>query len=148
MTVAQKNLKAFLLMIQYSEGTLGKDAYRMLYGGALADDLSKHPNKKVTKWGLTSTAAGAYQMLNKTWQEISQKLRLKDFSPQSQDRAAIELIARRKALDDVMAGRFSQAITKCRKEWASLPGAGYNQKENNPKTLAQVYKAAGGTLVA
>jgi muramidase (phage lysozyme) len=148
MTVAQKNLKAFLLMIQYSEGTLGKDAYRTLYGGALADDLSKHPNRKVTKWGLTSTAAGAYQILNKTWQEIAQKLGLQDFSPQSQDRAAIELIARRKALDDVMAGRFSQAITKCRKEWASLPGAGYNQTENSPKILAQVYKSAGGTLVA
>lgn len=135
-------------MIQYSEGTLGKDAYRTLYGGALADDLSKHPNRKITKWGLTSTAAGAYQILNKTWQEIAKKLGLQDFSPQSQDRAAIELITRRKALDDVMAGRFSQAITKCRKEWASLPGAGYNQTENSPKVLAQVYKSAGGTLVA
>jgi lysozyme len=148
MTVAQKNLKAFLLMIQYSEGTLGKDAYRTLYGGELAEDLSKHPNRKVTKWGLTSTAAGAYQILNKTWQEIAQKLGLQDFSPQSQDRAAIELIARRKALDDVMAGRFSQAISKCRKEWASLPGAGYNQTEKSSKALAQIYKAVGGTLVA
>lgn len=148
MTVAQKNLKAFLIMIQYSEGTLGKDAYRKLYGGGLFDDLSKHPNRPVSKWGLTSTAAGAYQILNKTWQGLSQKLKLTDFSPQNQDRAAIELIARRKALDDVMAGRFAQAIAKCRKEWASLPGAGYNQSEKTPKALALVYKAAGGTLVA
>jgi lysozyme len=148
MTVAQKNLKAFLIMIQYSEETLGKDAYRKLYGGGVFDDLSKHPNRPVSKWGITSTAAGAYQILNKTWQGLAQELKLPDFSPQSQDRAAIELIARRKALDDVLAGRFAQAINKCRKEWASLPGAGYNQSEKSAKTLTQVYKAAGGTLVA
>jgi lysozyme len=148
MTVAQKNLKAFLIMIQYSEGTLGKDAYRKLYGGGTVDDLSKHPNRPVSKWGITSTAAGAYQILNKTWAGLAQELKLPDFSPQSQDRAAIELIARRKALDDVLAGRFAQAINKCRKEWASLPGAGYNQSEKSANTLAQVYKAAGGTLVA
>jgi lysozyme len=147
MTVAQKNLKAFLIMIQYSEETLGKDAYRKLYGGGVFDDLSKHPNRPVSKWGITSTAAGAYQILNKTWQGLAQELKLQDFSPQSQDRAAIELIARRKALDDVLAGRFAQAINKCRKEWASLPGAGYNQSEKSAGTLAQVYKAAGGTLV-
>jgi muramidase (phage lysozyme) len=148
MTKAQKNLKAFLIMIQYSEGTYGKDAYRKLYGGGLTDNLSQHPNTKVSKWGLTSTAAGAYQILNKTWTELQRKLGLQDFGPESQDRAAIELIKRRGALEDVMAGRFAQAITKCRKEWASLPGAGYNQTEKSPKALATFYKAAGGTLVA
>lgn len=146
MTTAQKNLKAFLLMIQYSEGTYGKDAYRKLYGGGTVEDLSQHPNTLVTKWGITSTAAGAYQILNKTWLELQTKLGLADFSPECQDRAAIELIKRRKALEDVMAGRFAQAIIKCRKEWASLPGAGYNQSEKNAKELATIYKAAGGSL--
>jgi muramidase (phage lysozyme) len=139
-----KNLKAFLIMIQYSEGTFGKDGYRMLYGGSYFNDLSKHPNTPITKWGITSTAAGAYQILNKTWNEIQAKLRLPDFSPLSQDKAAIELIRRRKALEDVMAGRFAQAIEKCKKEWASLPGAGYGQNEKNAKNLIAVYKMAGG----
>jgi muramidase (phage lysozyme) len=139
-----KNLKAFLIMIQYSEGTFGKDGYRKLYGGGFFNDLSKHPNTRVTKWGITSTAAGAYQILNKTWNEIQAKLKLPDFSPLSQDKAAIELIRRRKALEDVMAGRFAQAIAKCRKEWASLPGAGYGQNEKNVKSLIAVYKIAGG----
>lgn len=139
-----KNLKAFLIMIQYSEGTFGKDGYRKLYGGGYFNDLSKHPNTKVTKWGITSTAAGAYQILNKTWVEIQAKLKLPDFGPLSQDKAAIELIRRRKALEDVMAGRFAQAIEKCRKEWASLPGAGYGQSEKNAKSLLAVYKMAGG----
>ena len=139
-----KNLKAFLIMIQYSEGTYGKDGYRMLYGGSYFNDLSKHPNTPITKWGITSTAAGAYQILNKTWNEIQAKLKLPDFSPLSQDKAAIELIRRRKALEDVMAGRFAQAIEKCKKEWASLPGAGYGQNEKNAKSLIAVYKMAGG----
>lgn len=141
---AYKNLKAFLIMIQYSEGTFGKDGYRKLYGGGLFNDLSKHPDTKVTKWGITSTAAGAYQILSKTWNEIQSKLKLPDFSPLSQDKAAIELIRRRKALEDVMAGRFAQAIAKCKKEWASLPGAGYGQNEKNVKSLIAVYKIAGG----
>ena len=131
-------------MIQYSEGTFGKDGYRMLYGGGYFDDLSKHPNMRVTKWGITSTAAGAYQILNKTWIEIQAKRKLPDFGPLSQDKAAIELIRIRKALDDVMAGRFAQAIEKCKKEWASLPGAGYGQSEKNAKNLLAVYKMAGG----
>lgn len=141
-----KNLKAFLIMIQYSEGTFGKDGYRKLYGGGFFNDLSKHPNTRVTKWGITSTAAGAYQILNKTWNEIQAKLKLPDFSPLSQDKAAIELIRRRKALEDVMAGRFTQAIEKCKKEWASLPGAGYGQNEKNVKSLLAVYKIAGGNM--
>lgn len=141
---AYKNLRAFLIMIQYSEGTFGKDGYKKLYGGSYFNDLSKHPNTPVTKWGITSTAAGAYQILNKTWNELQIKLSLPDFSPLSQDKAAIELIKRRKALDDVMAGRFAQAIAKCRKEWASLPGAGYGQNEKNVKSLLAVYKIAGG----
>ena len=62
----------------------------------------------------------------------------------SQDKAAIELIRRRKALDDVYAGRFKEAIAKCKKEWASLPGAGYGQNEKNLPNLLAVIKVAGG----
>jgi muramidase (phage lysozyme) len=148
LTKEQKNLKAFLLMIQYSEGTAGPNAYRTLYGGGLFSDFSWHPNTRVSKWGLTSTAAGAYQILFKTWTEIQQKLKLPDFSPANQDRVAIELIRRRGALEDVIAGRFAQAIIKCQKEWASLPGAGYGQKENSTNNLLAVYKMAGGSMAA
>jgi len=143
--VAYKNIRAFLIMIQYAEGTYGNDGYKKLYGGGSFNDFSKHPNTPQTKWGITSTAAGAYQILSKTWAELQAKLGLTDFSPVSQDKAAIELIRRRKALDDVYAGRFKEAIAKCRKEWASLPGAGYGQNEKNIQNLLSVIKVAGGT---
>lgn len=142
------NLKAFLAMIQYSEGTYGKNAYRTLYGGSLINDYGWHPNIAITRGGITSTAAGAYQILYGTWTDVAASLGLKDFSPLSQDRAAIELIKRRGALEDVLAGRFDTAIDKCKKEWASFPGAGYGQGERSIEILAAVYQKAGGQMAA
>ena len=144
---AIKNLKAFLLMIQFAEGTIGPNAYRMLYGGGLFSDLSRHPNIAVTKWGITSTAAGAYGFLYRVWVEISEQLKLPDFSPASQDKAAIEMIKRKDALNDVLAGRIELTIYKCRKIWASFPGAGYGQNERALTELLPFYLKAGGTLV-
>ncbi len=134
-------------MIQYAEGTIGKNAYRMLYGGNFLNDYSMHPNIAVTKWGITSTAAGAYQLLYKTWTGLQQALRLSDFSPASQDQAAIELIKNQGALTDVLSGNIPQAIYKCRKIWASFPGAGYGQNEKRLTVLLDVYKRAGGQLL-
>jgi muramidase (phage lysozyme) len=144
---ALKNLKAFLLMIQYAEGTIGTNAYRMLYGGGLFSDYSNHPNIAITKWGITSTAAGAYQFLFSTWMEIQAALQLPDFSPISQDKAAVELIRKKDALADVVNGKIVSAIYKCRKIWASFPGAGYGQGEKNIESLLQFYIKAGGRLV-
>lgn len=142
----QKNLTAFLMMLQYAEGTYGINAYRTLYGGALFNDFSRHPNLSIRKSGITSTAAGAYQFLYKTWAELQQQLGLPDFSPFNQDRAAVELIRRKGALEDVRAGRFSAAINKCRKTWASLPGAGYGQHEHSLNSLAMVFQQHGGSI--
>jgi lysozyme len=145
-TVPHNNLKAFLTMIQYAEGTYGQNAYRTLYGGQLFRSYKAHPNIVITKSGIASTAAGAYQILYRTWASVQGALQLPDFSPASQNRAAIELIRRRGALQDVLAGRFSEAVEKCKKEWASLPGAGYGQRERSLALLNDVYKSAGGQV--
>jgi len=140
------NLRAFLLMIQHSEGTIGPNAYRMLYGGSLVNNYASHPNTAITKWGITSTGAGAYGFLYRTWVELAQALRLPDFGPSSQDKAAIELIRRKSALPDVLNGNIQAAIYKCRKIWASFPGAGYGQNERSLVSLLQFYVKAGGKL--
>ena len=140
------NMRAFLWMIRVGEGTANARGYNTLYGGGQFTDLSKHPNKAITAGNYTSTAAGAYQFLYKTWKEVSAKLGLTDFSPQSQDIAAVEKIRERGAYDLVIAGKLQEAIAKCAKEWASLPGSPYGQPT---RTLAQAttsYKSAGGTL--
>jgi hypothetical protein len=115
------------------------------------DSFADHPRKAITRTlggkPITSTAAGRYQFLSRTWDECKKALSLPDFSPESQDRAAVFLIKRRGALQDVEAGRIEAAIRKCNREWASLPGSPYGQPT---KTLAEclaVYHRAGGEFV-
>lgn len=150
---AERNTHAFLDMIAYSEGTAGPNSYRTLFGGGLVDSLADHPRRVFTFTNsrgenLKTTAAGRYQFLARTWDELQQKLQLPDFGPDSQDRAALELVRRRGALKDVEAGRIAAAIQKCAPIWASMPGAGYAQPERKLTTLLASYSAAGGNLEA
>ena len=143
-----KNLNAFMMAIRTGEGTAGPNGYRTLVGGTLFDSYADHPRKLVylPSLGINSTAAGAYQILRRTWDEVAGALGLPDFSPASQDAACVKLIKRRGAYNDVLAGRFEVAIDKCRKEWASLPGAGYGQREESLANLRAVYVKNGGVL--
>lgn len=121
------NILAFLALIRTGEGTLGDRGYRTMFGGGTFSNFADHPRTVITRSGLSSTAAGAYQFLSKTWDEMRIKYDLPDFSPASQDIAALGLIKRRGALQDVIDGRFKTAIKKCNKEWASLPDSPYGQ---------------------
>lgn len=157
------NTRAFLDMIATSEGTAKGDGYRICYGYKhTLQSFSDHP--AITgEWmgerlpdsmcrgaglnpGCVSTAAGRYQIIRPTWVTCKRALGLVDFSPESQDRAAIYLIRQRGALEDVQAGRVAVAIEKCRKEWASLPGAGYGQGERKLADLVAAFESSGGVL--
>lgn len=159
------NQRAFLALIAFSEGTdrNGTEGYRICYGYRhTIADLSEHPaitgewrGEKLSDQmcrdagqqpGCVSTAAGRYQIIKPTWVSCRNELRLPDFGPQSQDRAALLLCARRGATDDILAGRVAAAVAKVRKEWASLPGAGYNQPERRIGALVAVFERAGGVL--
>lgn len=142
------NLRAFLAVIRAGEGTSDADGYRRHYGGRLFDGYADHPRVAIKAGRWTSTAAGAYQFLSRTWDEAAKALALPDFSPASQDLAAVFLIRRRGALVAAMQGRLDEAIAGCAKEWASLPGSPYGQPT---RTLAQAhatYAAAGGRLTS
>ena len=119
------NVRKFLFLLTKTEGTdIHHRPYNILFGGKEFEDLSKHPNIRVP-FGKTnfSTAAGRYQILNRTYQS----LKMQDFQPASQDQAAIDLIKRRKAYDLIVGGKFEEAINLTNKEWASLPGSPYGQ---------------------
>ena len=107
-----------------------------------------HPRVVLGPARLRSSAAGAYQFMPDTWDTCKKACSLPDFSPASQDKACIYLLQTRNALDDVKAGRFTQAAYKVRKIWASFQGAGYGQREVPNSTLAQYFKEGGGTIVA
>lgn len=162
--VAGQNIAAMLSMIRFAEGTAqGGDPYAVCYGYRhTLSNFADHP--AVTgEWkgerlpdamcknagfgpGCVSTAAGAYQIIKPTWVKIREALRLQNFGPEAQDAAAVELIRRRGALEDVKAGRIQTAIDKCRNEWASLPGNYAKQGQRSMASLVDWYQQSGGYL--
>ncbi len=157
-----KNVKAFLDTLAHSE--LGaallkcsNNGYDVIVGSTpKAPDLFKsyhdHPRKLVelkNGKGVTivkSTAAGRYQILARYYDAYKKSLRLPDFSPNSQDAIAIQMIREQHAYDDIVAGRFTVAVEKCKNIWASLPGAGYGQHENKLADLQTSFVIAGGVV--
>ena len=151
----EANRKAFLDMIAWSEIgpkllAASDNGYNVLVGGDLFSDYSTHPKRSVRleRLGISSTAAGRYQLLYRYWLAYSQMLKLPDFSPDSQDAIALQQIKECRALDDIDAGRFDEAVRKCSHIWASLPSAGYGQHENGLDDLRAAYVAAGGALAS
>lgn len=148
------NIKAFLILIRKAEGTSSNNGYRYLFGSSprnekLFDSYYDHPSMYIefkNKKGetLVTSAAGAYQFLFRTWDRIRTRLGLQDFSPKSQDLAAIELLYEAGATDDIKKGSLRSALQKVCKVWASLPGAGYDQPEHSFSEVVQWYKNAGG----
>lgn len=161
------NVAAFLKTVQFSEGVLGRkdalgqpiDPYRICYGYKhVIMSFADHP--AITgEWGGESlkdlgpqyaddisTAAGAYQIIRATWRDCKHALQLNDFTPPSQDDAAIWLIKAKGGLDLLNAGRFEDAVAACKGIWASLPGGTSGQPQRKLVQLQQAYHDAGGVF--
>lgn len=143
-----QNVAAFLDMLAWSEGTdhprqPTKDSgYDVLVGGKLFTDYSKHPNISVRlpRYGISSTAAGRYQFLYRTWMAIVRNYGFRGrFIPEAQDLAAVKLLTECKALPHIERGEIDLAIKKAAPIWASLPGAGYGQQEHKLAKLMEIY---------
>jgi muramidase (phage lysozyme) len=91
---------------------------------------------------VTSSAAGAYQILAKTFDVLAEQHGFRDFTPETQDLAAVALVAGRGALELVQNGQIEAAIAKCNKEWASLPGSPYGQPTHSMIDVLNYYHAA------
>lgn len=136
-------VRAMLDVIAHAEGT-GDNYGRVVFGtvvgpknrnapydrslvgrsNVVVDDFSHHPNLLV-RWAAgqpLSSAAGRYQFLYNTWQGLN----MPDFSPRSQDLAAIKLMQRRGMIEPLLRGDFAAAINAGSGEWASLPKADGN----------------------
>lgn len=148
------NRNAFLATLGYSE--VGPDlisrsdgGYNILVGSTpqkplLFNDYSKHPD--ILNIDFNSTAAGLYQIIFPTWRGLCKNYGFSDFTPDTQDIMALDLITERGAIDDIDDGRFEDAIFKCSAEWASLPGSTSGQHQNQMLILKNVYIRAGGAL--
>ena len=136
------NVRKFLDMIQKAEGSKG---YDYGFNNVKLANLDDHPRKSSSFTQTdgkknTTNAAGKYQFMEKTWDGVKNKLNLKDFGPQSQDAAAVELLRQRGALDAIRSGDWSTALTKTGPEWASLPTSPYKQAK---RSMDFVYEALG-----
>lgn len=126
------NVRKMLDLIANAEGV--QHGYNTLFGNERFDDLSRHPNisKEFTQTDgkkNRTNAAGRYQFMKDTWDDVSKQLGLKDFSPKNQDIAAVALLARNGALPSVLKGDLKTAVEKSGGTWASLPSSNYPQKK-------------------
>ena len=118
------------------------------------DDYSRHPFEggraaKVinSARGLDSTASGRYQEILHQWLAYKHLLSLPDFSPASQDAAALQQIKECGGLVLIDAGRFDETIAAISHLWASLAGANYpGQNMRSMGWLRLQYTNAGGTI--
>lgn len=139
---AETNLRAFLTMIGKAEGA----DYNTLFGGGTFDSFDDHPRQVVMAGKYSSSAAGKYQILARTWDDFIAAKGPHKFDEAGQDACAMWLIERRDAADDVIDGRVERAIRKCGAEWASLPGAPYGQPTRTFDFCLKHYTKNGGGL--
>lgn len=136
------NVNAYLNMLMDAEGTSHHaNPYAVAGGGkVMIQDLSQAGG--FPKWGFTQTdgkkntssAAGAFQFLNSTYDDLRrQGYEVNDFQPQTQRMAAIALLKQNGALPYIVNGDFDTAIRKSASTWASLPGSPYAQKTRDMK---------------
>ncbi len=156
------NRKAFLDTVAFSEigpAMLAQsdNGYNVIVGSKpgrldLFPSYADHPRKAVLLVirgrGVKSTAAGRYQILARYFDHYRTSLNLPDFGPRSQDLIALRLIEECHAMHAIDVGDFEDAVHRCRSRWASLPGAGYGQHENEMDDLRTAYLAAGGQAVS
>lgn len=142
--LASINVKAIFRVIRAGESWNDRDdnerdelAFRVRYGGwdaatrkhrppAYFTSFDEHPRVyEPTPTGDVSSAAGAFQITARTWDDLRRQFPWlgPQFTPFEQQLAAALLIYRRGALDDVIDGRLEEAVAKCGREWASLPGS-------------------------
>jgi lysozyme len=162
------NARAFLQTIQRCEGTPDAGGYACLYGSTPGRPLTfssfaDHPyltgewpgvhlsDVQCAGAGLSSgcitTAAGAYQFTRGTWKGLRDRLSLPDFSPASQDAAALQKLRDIGAYAALARGDLAGAVAKARSTWASLPGAGYaGQGTRSMEQVAAWYTGNGGAL--
>lgn len=152
-TTLAPEAKAFLTGVSGAESP----GYNVRYGGSTFDGYGDHPRTDVPIMtgpmkGQTSSAAGRYQFLGSTWDNVKAKYGLPDFSPASQDLGAWQLArdtyqaktgrdlaADMKSQDPQVRGGITNALAGV---WPSLPGG--NQPNGATNGFWQRVDAAMG----
>lgn len=150
--LAHRNVIAFIKAIAEAEG----GGYDFKYGAVKGKkndpwrftDFSTHPG---AGFGGKTTASGMYQITVATWRDFgTRSMGLTDFSPETQDLIAVNLLRSVGAIDKIMDGDIAAGLSKASMRWAALPKGPRlgNRVPNQPyvsyEHFEEVYKAAGG----
>ena len=117
------NVSAFLKAIALAEG----GGYDFKYGAVKGKkndpwrftDFSTHPG---AGYGGSTTAAGMYQITIDTWRDHGGKaMGLTDFTPETQDLIAVDLLRSLNVLDKIKEGDIAGSMMKAATKWAALP---------------------------
>ncbi len=147
------NMQAFLKAIAEAEG----GGYDFKYGAVRGKkndpwrfaDYSTHPGPGV---GGKTTAAGMYQENIETWREMGGNMGLSDFTPETQDLIAVEILRVIKVAESIKSGDINAALDKASHRWSALPQgkgkAGYYPKQPSVSfdKFESDYKRFGGTV--
>ena len=130
--------------------------YNVIYGGKTFDDYSRHPNVAVPittggNAGQTSSAAGAYQFLGSTWDDIAKRYGLSDFSPENQDQGAWALANEKyrgatggDLTEALRQGKLQDVARTLSPTWTSLSGGIEAQPQGAGQGLLANYRAGLG----
>ena len=136
--------RVMLDLIAWAEGTYrwnNKDGYNVMFTYATFSSCNQHPNITNCSGQWCSTAAGRYQYLKGSWDELGYP----DFHPGHQDRGARKTIKQKRGVSlpatrAMTTSELVAAMDKLSWEWASLP---YNWNNDGrygqpTKTMQQV----------
>lgn len=149
LSLGEARVRAVMRMLRVGEGTVGEAGYETLFGGqsfikSYHKDFSDHPQVSITRGNLTSSAAGAYQVMGYTWNDpkmvsLRADAGIVDFTPKSQDEFCVLIFKykRKHSLDKIMSGDIDGALDILSYEWASLPPGRYGQPaKSKPEALS------------
>ncbi len=147
-----RNVRAFLRAV--SE-TLGRemDFRQGAVRGRVNDpwrfqDFSTHPGAGADG---VSTDAGAYAITVDSWLDLGSMMGLSDFSAETQDLIAVEMLRKRGIADKLQAGDVWSALLEAGSDWPGLPRApGADGRFAPPASeyerFCALYKCYGGTI--
>ena len=121
-TENERREQAFLALIRYAESNQQErpDAYHIINGGSHFLDLHQHPGP--SKRPHHSSAAGAYQIMYKTYKDLVSRGGPRDFSVDSQDKLALQMLQEKGVLPLIWDGQLPGAFSLLNGTWNSLPG--------------------------
>ena len=152
-------VRALMRMISASEAN-DRRPYSILYGGSHAKNLNRHPQKCIRivsgpNLNNCSTAAGRYQMIDRTWVTMAKKYRHQpdcllfifqcgySFEPQYQDKVVYDWLSDKRAWNMnipqlLKDGELEKVRQRLSSTWTSL-GYGIETNTETPK-LAGIYQ--------